>query len=524
MISRMPNLKQFFKSINQDISWSIFLLLSALILYLIGLGDLPLRDWDEGYYGTVAKDIYKSGNWLYMTYHDEPFLLKPPLIIWLINISYLIFGISEFTTRLPCAFLTACGVPLLYLIGKNIFSSRLPAILGTLVYLTLLPMVRHGRLAMLDGPINTFFLFSIFCLFQSFYQHLWIIGVGIGLGLIAFTKGILVIALGGILAIFCIFNKSLIFFKDPVFWVGFILGFFPVILWYPLQIIEYGEKFIKVHFLQQNFDRLSQAVEGNQGSVWYYIIELIKYSFPWLLFLPGGLILAIKKYQQSWAKLVLIGFILFIGIISLMRTKLPWYVLPVYPFFSLAVGAYLAEIIRNNYQFYPKILGSLLIVGSLASLAGGVYFSIKTNDFQILTLSILIGITFALSYVNFLLNNHNFIFTLFVGLYLSLSIFVRSDLWIWELNESFPVKPVATLIQENTPPNTVIYTSYAYSRTSLDFYSDRQVIAQNLEELKKSAAISFYFLLDPLTLEKLNLNKYKILGNTQDFILIKKSR
>jgi hypothetical protein len=206
-----------------------------------------------------------------------------------------------------------------------------------------------------------------------------------------------------------------------------------------------------------------------------------------------------------------------------MRTKLPWYILPVYPFFSLAVGAYLAEIVQNNDQFYPKILGILLLVGSLASL-GGVYFSIKTNNFQLLTLSILIGITFALSYVNFIQNNCNFIFTLFVGLYLSLGMFVISDLWIWELNESFPVKPVAALIQKNTPPNTVVYTSYAYSRTSLDFYSDRQVIAQNLEELKKSAAISFYFLLDPLTLEKLNLNKYKILGNAQDFILIKKSR
>ncbi|YAI81809.1 MAG: ArnT family glycosyltransferase [cyanobacterium endosymbiont of Rhopalodia sterrenbergii] len=524
MISKTPNFQYVLKNINQDIYWFILLLLSAFILYLIGLGDLPLRDWDEGYYGTVAKDIYKSGNWLYLTYYNEPFLLKPPLMIWLINMSYLIGGVSEFTTRFPCAFLTACGVPLLYLIGREIFPIRLPAIFTALVYLTLLPMVRHGRLAMLDGPINTFFLFSIFCLLKSFYQQFWIIGVGIGLGLIAFTKGILVIALCGILVMFCFFDKFSKIFKNPIFWGGIILGSFPVILWYLLQIIEYGEKFIKVHFLQQNFDRLSTAVEGNQGSVWYYIIELVKYSFPWLLFLPGGLILAIKKHQHSWAKLVLIGFVLFIVLISLMKTKLPWYIMPIYPFFSLAVGAYLAEITQNNYQVYPKILEILLLIGSLASLGVGVYFSLKINDFQLLTLSILIGITFALSYVNFGQNNCNYIFTLFVGLYLSLVIFVISDLWIWELNESFPVKPVATLIQENTPPNTVVYTSYAYSRTSLDFYSDRQVIAQNLEELKKIAAISFYFLLDPLTLEKLNLNNYKILGNTQDFILIKNSR
>lgn len=516
--------KPLSKEIKQDIFWFIFLLSSALILYLIGLGNLPLRDWDEGYYGTVAKDIYKTGNWLYITYYNKPFLLKPPLIIWLISISYSIGGISEFTTRFPCTFLTACGVPLLYLIGRNLFTSRLPAIFSTLVYLTLLPVVRHGRLAMLDGPINTFFLFSIFCLLQSYSQPFWIIGVGIGLGLIAFTKGILAVALGGILGIFCFFNRSLKRIKNPVLWGGFILGFSPVILWYSLQIIKYGDKFIEVHFLQQNLDRLSTAVEGNQGSVWYYIIELVKYSFPWIFFLPGGLILAIKKCQQSWAKLVLVGFILFIGIISLMGTKLPWYIMPIYPFFSLAVGVYLAEVLQNHEQSYPKILGFLLFISSLAILGGGTYFSVKTNNFKILTLSIIVGTTLGLSYVNFLQKKSNFIFILFVGLYISLGVFVMSNLWIWELNESFPVKPVATLIQKNTPPNTVVYTSYAYSRTSLDFYSDRQVIAQNSEELKKLSAIPFYLLLDPLTLEDLNLNNYQILGNTQDFILIKKSQ
>ena len=292
-----------------------------------------------------------------------------------------------------------------------------------------------------------------------------------------------------------------------------------------LQIVEYGEKFINVHFLQQNFDRLSTAVEGNQGPAWYYVLELIKYSFPLLLFFPGGLVLALKKYQQSWAKLVLIELILFIGVISLMKTKLPWYIMPAYPFFSLAVGAYLSEIVQNNdYHFYPKIIGILLLISSLFTVAGGAYFSIKNNDFQLLTLSILMGSTLAISSVNFLQNSSHFIFTLFIGLYFSLGMFVMSDLWIWELNESFSVKPVATLIRENTPPNTVVYTSYTYNRTSLDFYSDRQVIAQNIEELKKSAATSLYFLLDPVTLKDLNLNTYEILGNTKDFILVKKSR
>ncbi len=517
----MLKLKQRVKIAKNETGWLILLFCFSLFLYLVGLGDLPLRDWDEGYYGTVAKDMYKSGNWLYLTYYDQPFLLKPPLIIWLIHISYKLGGVSEFTTRFPCAFLTACGVPLLYLIGRNIFSSRLPAIFSTLVYLTLLPVIRHGRLAMLDGPINTFFLISIFCLVQSFDQPVWAIGVGIGLGLIAFTKGSLAIALGGILGVFCLLTKPQKILGNWALWGGFILGFTPVILWYWLQILQYGDKFIEVHFLQQNFDRLSTAVEGNQGSLWYYIIELIKYSFPWLLFLPGGLILVIKKYQQSWAKLVVTGFFLFMGIISLMGTKLPWYIMPVYPFFSLAVGAYLAEILQNYNQSYPKILGILLYISSLAALGGGIYLTVETNDFQILTLSIMIVITLAFSAVNILRNNSNFIPTLFVGLYLSLGVFMISNLWIWELNESFPVKPIATIIRENTPPNTVIYTSYAYSRTSLDFYSDRQVIAKNKEELEKLAATSSYLLLDNSTWGNLKLNDSQILEKSNDFILVK---
>jgi 4-amino-4-deoxy-L-arabinose transferase-like glycosyltransferase len=134
------------------------LLLASLILWLIGLGNLPLRDWDEGTYAIVAREIYRTGNWLYPTIQGDPFLLKPPLMQWLIAICYHIGGVQEFTTRFPGAFLTALGVPLLYLIGRLAFRENLPALCSALVYLTLLPVVRHGRLAMLDGMTISFFL------------------------------------------------------------------------------------------------------------------------------------------------------------------------------------------------------------------------------------------------------------------------------------------------------------------------------------------------------------------------------
>jgi 4-amino-4-deoxy-L-arabinose transferase-like glycosyltransferase len=506
-------------NLKSDTFWFLLLLILALFLWLIGLGNLPLRDWDEGYYATVAKDMFQSGNWLYLTYYDQPFLLKPPLIIWIINISYNLGGISEFTTRFPCAFLTACGVPLLYLVGRNLFYTQPPAIFSSLVYLTLLPVVRHGRLAMIDGIINTFLIFSILCLLKSRKQPLWAIGFGIGLGFIALSKGILAIALGGILGIYILWDNTKIYLKNIVLWVGVLIGFFPVLSWYYLQVDNYGEKFIEVHFLQQNLDRLSTAVEGNSGSSLYYIIELIKYSFPWLLFLPGGLILAWKERQKSWAKLTLTGFFLFLTIITIMGTKLPWYIMPIYPFFALAIGYYLSHLYITE-KYYSNILAFSLFMISIITVAGGIYLFRETQELILVIMSSILCLTILLTAQKIKQNSPKFLIILVIGLYLSLSLLMMSNSWVWEINEAFLVKPVATLIKENTPPNTIIYTSFKYSRPSLDFYSDRQILAEDQDILRSLASTSSYLLLDYETFDNLKLINVKILGEVNQFILI----
>ncbi|MEA5511869.1 glycosyltransferase family 39 protein [Crocosphaera sp. UHCC 0190] len=498
------------------------LLILALFLWFIGLGNLPLRDWDEGYYGTVAKDMFKTENWLYLTYYGQPFLLKPPLIIWLINLSYQLGGISEFTTRFPCALLTAFGVPLLYLVGKNIFSQQLPAILSSLVYLTLLPVIRHGRLGMIDGIINTFLIFSILCLVKSRKHPRWAIGYGIGLGLIALSKGTLVIALGAIIGVYILLDKPANYLKNPALWLGICLGFMPVFIWYCIQINHYGDIFIQVHFLQQNFDRLATAVEGNSGSFWYYGLELIKYSFPWLLFLPGSLILAWRQKQQSWAKLVLTGFCLFLAIITLMGTKLPWYIMPIYPFLALGIGAYLSQF-WQEHKSSPSGLIFGFFLASIASLFGAIYLLIEGKEISLIITGFIVFFTFLLSWQKIRKSFPDFVIILIIGLYMSLGIFMTSQSWIWELNEAFPVKPVATLIKQHTPANTIIYTSFAYSRPSLDFYSDRQVLAQDQSALEKLALSSSYLLLDQNSLKNLPLSNAKILGKAEGFILVSTS-
>jgi 4-amino-4-deoxy-L-arabinose transferase-like glycosyltransferase len=211
------------------------------------------------------------------------------------------------------AIITALGVPLIYLIARELFNQKNVEIFHetslnfnkkiplftALVYLTLLPVVRHGRLAMMDGIIVTFFLISIYCLLKSKTNKIYGIGVGLGLGCIALTKGVLVLLLGFIIKLFVIVNKEYKLLKNVYLWLGIILGLMAVFSWYWLQYQQYGDTFINVHFKSQSFDRLSTAVEGNKGSIFYYVIELLKYTIPWLLFLPQGLILAWQNKKQS---------------------------------------------------------------------------------------------------------------------------------------------------------------------------------------------------------------------------------
>jgi 4-amino-4-deoxy-L-arabinose transferase-like glycosyltransferase len=510
---------KFFKNQNSEFKILIGLFFAAILLWFVSLGSLPLRDWDEGYYGIVARDMFRTGNWLYPTYLNEPFLLKPPLMMWLIAFSYTLGGISEFTTRFPGAFLTACGVPLLYLLGKEVFSRPLPAIFSASVYLTLLPVVRLGRLAMLDGAINTFLILSLLCLLKSRQTKLWAVGFGIGLGAIALIKGVLVLVLGAIALFFILLDKQIKLLANPYLWLGVILGFIPVFTWYLLQVEHYGQLFIQTHFYSQSFERLSTSVDGHGGDIWYYFIELIKYTIPWLLFLPGSMGFAWQQRFQTWGILVLVATVMYMGTISLMGTKLPWYIMPIYPFVAIAVGAYLDKLWQTRKQYY-RIWVAFLVILAIAALAGCAYFIVAEPQLILIFMAVVLALTMALAAWKVQKQDRIFIPILFIGMYATLLLFVNSNLWIWELNEAFAVKPVANLIQTHTPSNTKIYTSFAYNRPSLDFYSDRKIIATDIPSLQQLATNPVYLLLDNATLERLQLTNSRAFGTAEGFTLI----
>ena len=508
--------------LNSDLLCFLGLLIAAVVLYTWDLGSLPLRDWDEGIVAGVARNIWRaepnSQTWLYPTInYGDPYWNKPPLIHWAIALAYRLFGVSEWSTRIVPALISAGSVPLLYLIGREVFVARSTALISAAVYLTLLPAVRHGRVAMLDGAIACWFCGAVWCLLRGRRDRRWLLGTGLAIGAICLTKGMMMgVLLGGMIVLFLAWDRPKLL-KSLYLWSSFTLGILPAISWYTAQYLHYGEQFLGISLGTQTFNRIWEPVSDVSSPSWYYLLEIAKYGLPWLIFLPYGVKLGFDNRHLSWAKLALTWSGIYLLAVSLMATKLPWYIIPIYPGLSLLVGASLNRVWQKNQApYFWRVSLSLL---SLICWLGSIYYGLvyDSPDIDLAFVLSVVALSFTLASVLLWLRSRYFVPTIIIGFYFALLLLFNSPHWLWELNEAFPVKPVAQMLQRATPPKQKIYTTYPSLRPSLEFYSDCVVIPASDEQLQQAwQQERLYLLIDRDALERLNLQPYQKLSEDLD--------
>ena len=506
----------------------------ALILFLVNLGSLPLLDMYEGTLAQVAKEIYQSTpsslNWIFPSLWGKVYLEQPPLIHDLVAIAYSIFGVNEFATRLPGALLGAISVILVYSIGREIFVVRLPALLSALVYITCLPVVRYARLASLDGALLCFGLLTFWGMLRSRRDLKWSLVIGISLGLASLTKGLFSMQLLAIVILFLLWDTPRLI-TSVYFWVGLILGFAPGIAWYVWGWFRYdefitGEEFWKL-FLGQTAPSTLELGFSSQ----YYLLQTLQYILPWSIVIFTGLKSLERNLHWGWAKLLIvwIGGYCTLGFLVLHQDY--WLVLPLYPALALLAGRQLNFICNlPSYVAYPRIWVFGFASMSIAAALAGLYWGTSNNrDFYLPFICGSLCITFAVSAIAIERQDRQFIPLLFWGLLVSIFLLVISPHWIWELKLAEPIKPIALLVRQHTPPNQIVYSSMSTVRPSLNFYSDRQVIPQSIDELKQHLEQNsqVYLLIDSMSLKQLDLPPQAIVKNRSPLkwmLVIKKPR
>ena len=135
-------------------------------------------------------------------------------------------------------------------------------------------------------------------------------------------------------------------------------------------------------FLRENFGRAMQPMENHGGWIWYYIPAIFVGFLPWSVLAGPILADTVRRIRRRdpW----FVGYVflfcwigVYVGVFSLVRTKLPSYVTPCYPALSLVAGIFLFHWVRGTSlagRWGPRLAFVLLgIIGGL--MAVGVYLA-----------------------------------------------------------------------------------------------------------------------------------------------------
>src|SRR5947208_13340062 len=79
-------------------SLALLIVLPALVLY--PCLNFRLLEPDEGRYAEIAREMFVRGDWVVPHLQGEPYLDKPPLLYWLVVLTYKLFGVHAWAARL----------------------------------------------------------------------------------------------------------------------------------------------------------------------------------------------------------------------------------------------------------------------------------------------------------------------------------------------------------------------------------------------------------------------------------------
>lgn len=482
----------------------IGLWLLAVVLLTAQSGELPLRDWDESLVARVALEISQR-NWpdnLLPTLWNQPYLNKPPLLHGLIAAVISVWSVlmpeaaasppPTWLIRLVPALLSSLVVPLVGLVQARLRpQDRLAPLTTAAVALTLLPLMRHGRLAMLDGTLISAMTLQWWALLSLQRppgdpgEHRWSVLAGLAGSVILLLKAPAAIPLliGGCGLLAREQRWGLQRWRHLAAWMA--IGLLPGVGWHLWDGLERGFAAFNM-WGGQGLARLVDTVEGHSGGIAVPITEVLEGGWPWLVLWPLAMLAAYRHRRSRWGFWVLGLTLLTAALVLPLHTQLPWYSHLLWPSFALAVGPLFSELVRRDSA---ESSGSPTILRRIPWLwlsAGVSVLALREMVPAPATVTIPAGMALTLGGGMLLTPSLPWrrwgAITLVALLWLALLGLFRSRLWLWELNEAWPVLPVAQELRARPTNQRLLPVLVAGpDRPSLEWYVGRELGSGNIK-------------------------------------------
>ena len=95
-----------------------------LVVYIPGLFHPSLLDDADSVHAEASREILLNHDWVTLYVDGIRYLAKAPLMYWIVAISYKLFGISEWQTRLPLALSVLLLAWCVYIFGRRFFGKE----------------------------------------------------------------------------------------------------------------------------------------------------------------------------------------------------------------------------------------------------------------------------------------------------------------------------------------------------------------------------------------------------------------
>jgi 4-amino-4-deoxy-L-arabinose transferase-like glycosyltransferase len=356
-----------------------WLLLLALFsaLWFTGLDARRLMHPDEGRYAEIAREMQASGDWVTPRLDGLKYFEKPPLQYWLTAAAYDLFGVREWTTRLPPALFGWLAVLAIGYAGLRLAGPPLAGFAAMAQASAVWP-IGNAHLVTLDTVLSGCLAIALaaFVVAQAATtttraERRWMVIAWVAVAGAVMTKGLIGLVIpGGALVVYTLLSRDLAVWRRLHLLPGVIVLVLLCAPWFVL-VASRNPEFARFFFIHEHVERFLTTEHRRTGAWWYFVPILLVGLLPW----TGVLAMALRRAGGAvtraangfaWTRFCWAWIAFVFAFFSLSGSKLPSYILPLFPAAALLIGLALA---RMSPRLWQVLLGTLAIAAALLAAA-----------------------------------------------------------------------------------------------------------------------------------------------------------
>lgn len=327
------------------------LLFVATCALFLGRLDHPLLEPDEARYAEIPRQMLAEGRVLTPVLHGEDYWQKPPLLYWLVMLSYQCFGVHDWAARLIPALAGILCVGVTTAWGWRTVGFWAGLTSGAILTLSARYLYLAGMLTM-DGLLGAFVLIGLaaghLAMTEPRWRTCWSLAASAACVLGILTKGpvALVLVVPPLVALAFLDRRARFWsMREMAIYGGIVaLGAGPWFLTMMIQAPSAASEFLWLHNIARFF-----APVDHEKPAWFFLPSLLVGTLPWsLLFIPAASYLftrtnAARKRRPAALGAYLLSLTWCVLFFSLSGCKRPGYILPAFPLLSLVLGTFVVQ-------------------------------------------------------------------------------------------------------------------------------------------------------------------------------------